>query len=570
MRRRPRALLLTLLLPGLVGASALAAPAGAAVDSAVDGAGHAAAPRTVAVIVQGPAAAAAVQDAGGRVTRDLPIVDGVAATLPVAVVARVERTSGVRAVTPDERVSVQSTPTTTNSSTVNSVVNREIGATDLHAQGLTGKGVRVAVVDTGISPVQDLRGRLVRVADPHDPITADGRATVDCVDFSGEDSCTDSYGHGTFMGGLVAGDGAASGGLYQGTAPGAELVSIKIAGRDGSADVSKVLAAIQWAVSFKDTYGIRVLNLSLGTDSTAHYRVDPLNHAVQRAWRAGLVVVVSASNRGPAAGTISKPADDPLVLTVAAVDDRETPATSDDRLPRFSGRGPTAHGLAKPDVVAPGGRVVGLRSPGSTIEQVAPGGGIDAVYRRGSGTSMSAAVVSGLAALLLEANPSWTPDRVKFALMSTARKVAVDDPLAVGRGIVHGPSALTAGVGVANAGFVGVVSDGSGSLDDSRGQVHTTGECGDSDCMISGADTAQDRLLNDFDNAEYTDSEWTGSSWYESQWVSPLGSSWYGSSWYGSSWYGSSWYGSSWYGNEDPSTSYGTSLQGSSWYGAWE
>ena len=564
MRRRSSVPLLSLILAGALAGTAAAAPVPAAAPTAS---------ADTAVIVQGPGAAAAVEAAGGRVTRALPIVTGVAATVPAGALAGLERSPGVRAVTPDERVSLQATPTSSSStSTVNPVVNREIGADELHARGLTGKGVRVAVVDTGISGVQDLAGRIVPVADPHDTVGADGRDTVACVDFSGEDSCADSYGHGTFMGGLVAGSGAASGGLYTGTAPGAELVSIKIAGRDGSADVSKVLAAIQWVVSFKDTYGIRVLNLSLGTNSTAHYNADPLNYAVQRAWRSGLVVVVSASTRGPAEGTISKPADDPLVLTVGAVDDRETPAISDDRLPRFSGRGPTAHGLAKPDVVAPGGRVIGLRAPGSTIEQVAPGGGANLVagqvYRRGSGTSMSAAVVSGLAALLLEANPTWTPDRVKFALTSTARKVAIDDPLAVGSGLVQGPAALAAAAGLANTAFPGIVSTGQGRIDDSRGDVRTTGECGDTSCTVQSTDTAQDRPLNDFDSGGYTGSEWTGSSWYGSQWASPFGSSWYGSSWYGSSWYGSSWYGSSWYGNED-TTSYGTNLQGSSWYGAW-
>jgi serine protease AprX len=344
MRSSPTALLLSLLVPGIVAAG----PAAAAVPES-----RAPAPGVeVPLIVQGSGAAAAVRAAGGQVTRSLPIVGGVAADVPADQVAGLGRRAGVTGATPDDRVTLQAS-TSTSTHTVNAVVNREIGADELHAQGLTGRGVRVAVVDTGITEAADLRGRIVRVADPHDTNDVDGRATVDCVDFSGEDSCTDSYGHGTFMGGLVAGNGAASGGLYTGTAPGAELISIKIAGADGSADVSKVLAAIQWAVSFQDQYGIRVLNLSLGTDSRAHYRTDPLNYAVERAWRSGLVVVVSASNRGPAAGTISKPADDPLVLTVAAVDDRETPATSDDRLPRFSGRGPTAHGLAKPDVIPP-------------------------------------------------------------------------------------------------------------------------------------------------------------------------------------------------------------------------
>src|SRR5207245_1877202 len=128
-------------------------------------------------------------------------------------------------------------------------------------------------------------------------------------------------------------------------------------------------AAIQWVVSFKDRYGIKVLNLSLGTDSTQTYRTDPLNYAVERAWDSGIVVVVSASNRGPGPATISKPGDDPLVITVGAVDDRGTPGLGDDELPNFSSHGPTAaDGLAKPDLVAPGGHIVSLRAPGSAID----------------------------------------------------------------------------------------------------------------------------------------------------------------------------------------------------------
>src|SRR5438876_1038386 len=187
-----------------------------------------------------------------------------------------------------------------------------------------------------------------------------------CENLSGESSCNDSYGHGTFIAGIIAGNGTSSNGAYKGIAPAAKLVSVKVAGADGSADVSNVLAAIQWVVSFKDRYGIKVLNLSLGTDSTQSYRVDPLNYAVERAWDAGIVVVVSASNRGPAAGTISKPGDDPLVVTVGAVDDMGTPGLGDDQLPNFSSHGPTAaDGLAKPDLAAPGAHIVSLRAPGS-------------------------------------------------------------------------------------------------------------------------------------------------------------------------------------------------------------
>jgi serine protease AprX len=526
---------------------------------------------TRAVVVQAHAgahaAAQAVAAVGGSVSADLPLVDAVAARVPADRLAALSRRPGIRAVTPDAPVELRSatTPDTAVPSDVNHVLLREIGADVLHGRGLTGRGVGVALIDTGVSPVRDLAGRIKPVQDPHDPYGP--RAQVACVDLSGERSCDDSYGHGTFMAGLVAGDGASSGGRFSGVAPKAHVVSVKIAGRDGSADVSKVLAALQWVVSFKDDHGIRVLNLSLGTNSRVSPEVDPLNLAVQRAWRSGIVVVVAASNRGPGPGTISKPADDPLVVTVGSVDDRQTPATSDDRVPAFSGRGPTAHGLAKPDVVAPGGRVVGLRVPGSTVDALSPKGVVSAGYRRGSGTSMSAAVVSGLTALLLEARPDWTPDRVKHALAAGAVKVGARDPLLVGAGLVNGPAALDAPAGLANT-AVDLVARGGGRLDDSRAQVRVGERCPltGGTCERKGETNANGTLHD----PSGLSGDWTGQSWYESQWVTPLGQSWYASEWLGQSWYGQSWYGSSWYGTQESSTDYGNGdvVPGSAWYGA--
>jgi serine protease AprX len=573
MRRSPRALLLALLVPAVLAApSATAAPAAGG---------------TSQVVVQGPAAAQAVRDAGGTVTRALPIVDGVAATVPTRALPRLERAAGVRAVTPDAKVTVQGAASESNPQTINHVLNREIGADELHERDITGAGVTVALVDTGIADEAyraggPLAGRVRSVADPMREGSGDD---MPCVNFSGEtgttpeQACDDTFGHGTFMAGLIAGNGAGSEGRYLGVAPQAQLISVKIAGEDGSADVSKVLAAIQWVVSFSDRYDIEVLNLSLGTNSRAPYTVDPLNLAVQRAWTSGLTVVVSASNTGPGRGTITKPADDPLVLTVGAVDDRQTPGTSDDRLPRFSGRGPAFAGVeglehAKPDVVAPGGRVISLVSPDSTIEKMQTARGVAALpggYRRGSGTSMAAAVTSGLTALLLQAKPDWGPDQVKHALMSTAVKVATDDVEGVGRGLVHGPSALKAGTTTRTS---QVRSSGAGTIKGSRGDVRVVRSCATlvEACtvqgqVVDGDETSQTGLVTLFDGKQYATGDWSGSSWYASQWA---GSSWYANQWLqGSSWYGSSWYGSSWYGNED-ATFYGADLQGSSWYGAWE
>jgi serine protease AprX len=493
----------------------------------------------------------AVRRLGGRVVESLPIVSGFAAELPAAASRQLASTPGVKAVTPDATVSVQGSLEGDARASVHPQVVR---ADSAWRQGATGRGVTVALVDTGVAPVADLAGRVVPVTDA---LTGD---VSPCVNLSGESSCGDSYGYGTFMAGLIAGNGASSGGAYRGIAPDARLVSIKIAGRDGSADVSNVLAAIQWVVSFRARYGIGVLNLSLGTDATQSYKVDPLNYAVERAWASGVTVVVSASNRGPARGTVAKPGDDPWVVTVGATDDRGTVGIGDDRLPQFTAHGPTAaDGLAKPDVVAPGANLVSLRAPGSAIDTRFPstmGGG----YRRGSGTSMSAAVASGAAALLLDADPAMSPDRVKFALAATARPAASHDRMAVGSGQIDVAGALSAPPGQANVGLVR--SSGRGSLDASRGTVRVRTD-GLADTLVGGLHTSQLLL---WDPVGYTTGDWTAPSWYTSNWYL---FGWYGTRWYGSNWQGSNWQGSTWYGELDQASTYGSNWQGSTWYGAW-
>jgi serine protease AprX len=512
------------------------------------------------VIVQeragaGAAPEEAVRRLGGRVTRALPIVGGFAATVPAAVAGELARLPGVRAVTPDGKLRVQGTA---SSSTVRSVYPKVVKADAAWQRGVTGRGVTVAVLDTGVASVPDLAGRLVQV---RDDIT--GQVTP-CKNLSGELDCNDRYGHGTFIAGLVAGNGASSGGKWKGVAPEASILSVKAAGADGAADVSNILAAIQWVVSFKDRYNIRVLNLSLGTDSKQDWKVDPLNYAVERAWAAGMTVVVAASNEGPDPGTITKPADDPWVITVGATDDRGTTGVSDDRLPDFSGRGPTAQGLAKPDVAAPGAHVISLRAPGSTIDTTYPYY-VDGSYRRGSGTSMATGVVSGVAALTLQANPGFTPDRVKHALTATARDAASDDPMAVGSGVVDASAAaFSAPAGLANQGLAR--SNGQGSLALSRGsvQVRTDSLLGTVLGPVLGATLTAQLLV--WNPGGYSGAQWVPSDWYVSTWEVYR---WYRVSWYGTDWPGRKWRGSSWYGQESDE-SYGSSLAGSAWYGAWE
>jgi serine protease AprX len=514
----------------------------------------------VQVIVQKRAAAdpapeLAVRRLGGQVTAALPIVAGFAATLPAAAVDQLARLAGVRAVTPDSRVHIQAAAA---GSGIRSVYPKAIKADAVWQRGVTGRGVTVAVLDTGVASVPDLAGRLVQV---RNDLTGQ---TTPCKNLSGELDCNDRYGHGTFIAGLIAGNGASSGGTWKGVAPEASILSVKAAGADGSADVSNILAAIQWVVSFKDRYNIRVLNLSLGTDSTQDWRVDPLNYAVERAWAAGMTVVVAASNLGPAAGTVTKPADDPWVITVGATDDRGTAGLSDDRLPDFSGRGPTAHGLAKPDLAAPGAHVVSLRAPGSTIDSRFPNY-VDGSYRQGSGTSMATGVVSGAAALMLQANPGFTPDRVKHALVATARDAASDDRMAVGAGVVDADAAaFSAPAGLANQGLAR--SSGRGRLALSRGSVQVKADnlLGTVLGPVLGATLTAQLLL--WNPTGYTGAPWLPSDWYLSTWEV---NRWNRVTWYGNDWPGSKWHGSSWYG-QGQGESYGSPLPGSAWYGAWE
>jgi serine protease AprX len=516
---------------------------------------------TVGVIVTGTGAVeSAVVRSGGEITRDLPLIHGFAAKVPASDIPLISRLPGVAAVTLDRATRVQSVHGSTNN--LPSVYKSVTRGDRLAHAGANGSGVAVALIDTGVTALPDIAGSLVNVAT--DPL---GRLTAPCMNFSGEATCDDSYGHGTFMAGIIAGNGSASNGKYVGMAPAAKIVSVKIAGATGASDVSTIIAAIQWVVSFKDTYGIRIVNLSLGTDSTQSYTVDPLDYAVERAWQSGIVVNVAASNRGPAAGTISDPANDPFVLTVGAIDDKGTTSLGDDVLPNFTGRGPTASdGLAKPDVVAPGAHIVSLAAPGAAVTTQFPST-MAAPYRRGSGTSMATAVVSGLVAQMLSVQPALTPDRVKFELASSARPAASSDVMAVGSGVVDGWAALNAAPGVANVGVP--PSTGTGSIGAARGSVQfmandPLGTVLDSSSNLTAQLIAWDPTTL---QAPWTGGSWFGGSWFGGSW---FGGSWFGGSWFGGSWFGGSWFGGSWFGQPSATEDYGGSWFGGSWFGAWD
>jgi len=499
------------------------------------------------VVAASSAAERAVVGVGGTVTQELPIVDGFAARVPAKALGFLSSLRGVVAqVVPAGKVSFAGYYGQ-GSGTASAVYPTVVGADQAWHAGYTGGHVGVAVIDTGINATGDLAGKVVH-----------------SEDFSGEGDGVDRFGHGTFIAGLIAGSGAASNGAVKGVAPDVNLISLKIAGKDGSADITHVMAALQWAVSFKDVYNIRVVNLSLGTDSSQDYRVDPLDAAVERAWQAGLVVVVSAGNNGPGAGTINKPADDPYVLTVGAVRDSTTPGLGDDTVASFSGTGPTsANGLAKPDLAAPGGSVISSRVPGSYVDNAFPSGRVGTAYFKGSGTSFATAITSAAAALVLNRTPSLTPDQVKSRLVSTARTGPVTNPNKVGAGWLDAYAAtMSDSTAAANQGLT--PSTGAGSLQLSRGSLADNIQTGSTTVLgvqvpvfscVSGLLTAQNTA---FDPVTYFSGDWTTSSWYTSSWYT---SSWYTSSWYTSSWYTSSWYTSSWY----TSSWYDSSWYASEW-----
>ncbi len=373
--------------------------------------------------------ASAVLEVGGTVLTQYHLIDGVDALIPTVVEPLLAALPGIT-VTPDISVSVGPTTESTGPHTPSDVFLQETGAARLASDGDTGQGVTVAVLDTGIDNLPDFSGRLVGGVD----LTNEGNPYLD------------SYGHGTFVAGLIAGNGASSDGQYSGEAPGANLVSIKVAGADGTTHLGTLISGLQWAVDNQSTYGIKILNISLGFKPSQSTVINPLDRAVEAVWNSGIAVVVSAGNAGPFNGTILSPGDDPLVITAGALDDMATPSTTDDEMTNFSSVGPTSpDGWVKPDLVTSGRSVVSLAAPGSTIYNDYPSARVGSANFVGSGTSFSAAITSGAAALVLADNPGLSPNQLKARLLGTTNPGPVGNPFVDGHGALNAYAAATSG-----------------------------------------------------------------------------------------------------------------------------
>ncbi|MFN7949405.1 MAG: S8 family peptidase [Blastocatellia bacterium] len=386
---------------------------------------------------------------GGRFNQSWRNIRLMAAELPLGRLRELEADSSVAWVSPDREVR----PT--------GFIEVTTGAAKVRNQAgsvpLDGRGIGIAVIDSGIYT-------------RHSAFARDsGSSVIASRDFTGENlTFDDPYGHGSHVATLAAGAAGFAGGAYTGIAPGANIINLRVLDENGTGLASRIIAALDWCIASRGTYNLRVINLSLGTAAAESYRTDPLCLAVRRAYNAGMTVVCAAGNLGRDAagqkiyGGINSPGIDPAALTVGATNTFGTLARSDDRVTTYSSRGPTrgyytdANGvkhydnLLKPDLVAPGNRLIGAQS----IDQNAPSqnntlirlnpqldtGFVGSKTSRTmylSGTSMAAPVVSGAAALLWQASPTLTPGLVKAILMYTAQPLAGFNTLEQGAGLLN-------------------------------------------------------------------------------------------------------------------------------------
>jgi len=482
-------------------------------------------------------AAAHTEALGGKIGQRLNIIHGFVAMVPGNAIAPLRQSGGVRSVSADTSVHFLTTvdgidPNQYPGSWVHVAHNTHL--IEMWQNGFTGQGIDVALIDSGVAPVQGLTTQVINGPDLSFESQAPNLTNVD------------TYGHGTHMAGLIAGrDSAIPPGkededvakYFVGAAPGARIVSLKVASSDGATDISQVIAAIDWVVQHRNADGlnIRVLNLSFGTDGTQSYQLDPLAYATEVAWLHGIVVVVSAGNAGFGTTKLNDPAYDPYVIAAGADDTKGSDDPKDDSIPQWESRGDSTR---HPDIVAPGKSIVSLRDPGGFVDEAFPAARVgSARFFKGSGSSQAAAIVSGAVATLLQEHPSMTPDQVKALLIDTASHLPNADPVAQGAGLINMHLARSAKIpSVASATQSWPRSSGTGSLQAARGSVQVE----DGGVVLQGE---QDIFGDAWNGATWAADSSSGASWSGGAWE---GRTWSGGCWCGSSWAGRTWSGSSW------------------------
>lgn len=497
---------------------------------------------------------------GGEVTRQLPLVDAVSARIPVGALPLLMADPQIRYVVPNRHLEYAALDYD-SAGTANSMYNIaqvETGAGAFWQDNVTGWPVGVALVDTGVAPVEGLT-----IADK----------VVNAADLSFESQASnlrylDSYGHGTHMAGIIAGrdDGAPSQpktgntSYFLGMAPGAKIINVKVADAKGVTDVSQVISALDWIITHKNDadLNIKVVLLAFATDGDQNYLIDPLAQAAEAAWHAGLVVVVAAGNGGNTS-PLRNPAFDPYLIAVGAAEGMSTFTEADDVLQSFSNCGTANRHV---DVVAPGKSVISVKSPNSAVDLANPGALVGSRFMKGTGTSQAAAVVAGAAALIVDQRPGITPDQVKALLMNTARPIPGVSETCQGAGIIDLNAAKSASTPSANQNFLTAI--GGGLIEEARGHAHVVRD----GVSLSGEKDIHGRswLGNpSWSGGSYNGKTWSGNSWSGNSWS---GDAWSGASWSGNSWSGNSWSGASWSGNSWSGNSWsGNSWSGASWSG---
>ncbi len=328
----------------------------------------------------------------GKVKYRLPMINSYVIEIPSMYVEQLVQLGGIKEIYQTAKITAQM-----------NVARKIVKVEKAQSEGYTGRGVTIAFLDTGISPVDDF-------IKPRDRIVA-------FRDFvNGRLEPYDDNGHGTHVTGIATGNGICSNGKYAGIATEANIVSIKVLDSDGGGNSADVLAGIQWMIDNKNIYNIRIANLSVGTDEISDK--DPLVKAVEAAWEEGIVIVAAAGNNGPFPGSVTSPGISRKVITVGASDDHKKVQIWGDTLENYSGRGPTSECIIKPDIIAPGADIVSCLTNTPPLKKLKNSTAkiISENYLQMSGTSMSTPIASGAIALLIQNHPNLTPNNIKYIL----------------------------------------------------------------------------------------------------------------------------------------------------------
>jgi serine protease AprX len=464
-------------------------------------AAHSAPSDQLHVIVEGSGATRAA-GAHGAIRKSLGFVGGVAATVRTSELERLAAEPGVSLVAPDAPVTLTTAGAVSTSSLSTVYPARDAVMKPWNA-GVTGQGVGIAVIDSGVAPSDAFGSRLVQVA------------------LGGQTgSLDDAVGHGTMVAGVAA--GYSPDGKFIGIAPGASVYALNI-NRPTGVYTSDVITALKWVFDNAHVYNIRVVNLSLSENVTSSYKESPLDLAIERLWASGVFVAVAAGNRG--AGAIDyAPANDPLAFAAGAFDTMDTSGGKDDTLLPWSSRGTTVDGFVKPEIVLPGRHIAGPLPTGTYLDANAPiANRVASGYAAINGTSFAAPQLAGAAAILFQEHPAWSPDNVKWLLIAKP-----------------GPKPKNSTVGSMNLGPVFDFNSTPGRANQGIAAL----VCAPGTTCVSGSTVA-----SSWDSSSWSSSSWSSSSWSSSSWTSSSWSStadWSSSSWSSSSWSSSSWSSTSW------------------------